>query len=131
MGDEQAVLVFDGDCGFCTAAAAWVARRWRVPARTEPYQDLGPGGLAAMGLRPAQAAARAWWVEPGRPPVGGHLAVAAALAAAPGAWGALGRAAGHAPLRWAGAALYPVVARYRHHLPGSTPACRVPTGSNR
>ncbi|MGH9170291.1 MAG: hypothetical protein ACRD0Z_05400, partial [Acidimicrobiales bacterium] len=39
-----------------------------------------------------------------------------------------GRALSVPPLRWLAAAVYPVVARVRHRLPGGTPACRVPVG---
>jgi hypothetical protein len=31
------------------------------------------------------------------------------------------------PFSWAGAAGYPIVARYRHKLPGATAACAVRT----
>jgi hypothetical protein len=29
------------------------------------------------------------------------------------------------PFRWVGGAVYPLIARWRHLLPGGTPACRM------
>lgn len=118
------VLVYDGDCGFCTASASWLARRWTVAARAVPWQQLDPAALADLGLTAGAAAEAAWWVDERGVAWRGHLAIARALAAAGGAWGPAGRAIGVPPLRWVAAAAYPVVVAVRHHLPGATPACR-------
>lgn len=126
----EPTLVFDGDCGFCTAAAGWVAGRWTRPARTVAFQHLGPAELAAMGLD-WRAASAAWWIDPEGVAHRGHLALAGALAWAGGAWGLVGRALGSPPLSWLGRLGYPVVVRYRHHLPGATPACQVPGAGQR
>ena len=107
------VLVYDGDCGFCTSAAGWVG------GRRFAWQELGEGGLARLGLTVDEARDAAWWVdETGR--YRGHLAIGHALAQR----SPLGRALLVPPLRWLAAAVYPLVARSRHRLPGGTPACR-------
>ena len=77
-----------------------------------------------LGLTRDEVRSAAWWVdELGRSR--GHFAIARALTFGSG-WSAV---AGHAllvpPFRWIGAAVYPAVARWRHRLPGGTPACRI------
>ena len=57
------MLVFDGNCGFCTWSAHWVARGWRGRARAVPWQALGPEGLAELGLTVDEAGDAAWWVD--------------------------------------------------------------------
>jgi predicted DCC family thiol-disulfide oxidoreductase YuxK len=123
---ETALLVYDGDCGFCSASAQWIAAKWPNSRTAEvvPWQRLGEEGLARFDLTTADAKKSAWWIEEGRT-FGAHLAIGRALAAATGAWALLGRALLIPPLRWLAAAGYPVVARYRYRLPGATPACKV------
>jgi predicted DCC family thiol-disulfide oxidoreductase YuxK len=126
--DGIPLLVFDGDCGFCTSSAAWIARRWQGPGRTVPWQRLDREDLARAGLTTDQVAAAAWWIDERGRAWRGHLAVASALVAAGGMWGALGRLLFVPPIRWLAAVGYRLVTRYRYRLPGGTPACRVPAG---
>lgn len=125
-GHSDSVLVYDGDCGFCTTSATWIAARWKPPGRAElvPFQRLGDAGLARLGLTADDVTRAAWWVEDGRRSRG-HLAVAHALMAAGGGWGLVGRVLLVPPLRELAAVGYRIVARYRYRLPGGTPACRL------
>ena len=119
------LLIFDGDCGFCTSCADWVAGRWHGRARAVPWQFLRPDELAALGLTPVEVDAAVWWIDEHGVPSRGHRAVALALAAGSGWSAAAGRLLLVAPFRWIGAAVYPLVSRFRHLLPGGTPACRM------
>jgi predicted DCC family thiol-disulfide oxidoreductase YuxK len=121
-----AVLVFDGDCGFCTSSATWIADKWKSPATATAiaWQRLGDGGLEELGLTLDEVAGAAWWVNDDQRS-GGHLAVAHALAAACGGWGLLGRVLLVAPVRPFAAVGYRLVARYRYRLPGGTPAGKI------
>jgi predicted DCC family thiol-disulfide oxidoreductase YuxK len=113
------VLVFDGDCGFCTSSARALER-------------IGPGAevvawqltdLADLGLTEPQAAEAVQWVEADGTVRRGHEAIAAALLGAGGPWRLAGRALllpGLSPLA---ARVYRIVAANRHRLPGGTPAC--------
>ncbi|HEX3460460.1 MAG TPA: DUF393 domain-containing protein [Acidimicrobiales bacterium] len=121
---EGPVLVYDGDCGFCTSVAAGISRHWRVPAAAMAWQDLGAGGLAELGLTPEDAQQAAWWVDPDGRRFRGHLAVAEALMAAGGWRRMVGAVLMVPPVSWAAALGYRLVVRYRYRLPGSTDACR-------
>lgn len=117
------MLVFDGDCGFCTRSAAW-AVRLGCDVEIAPWQRFD---LAAVGLTPEAAATQVQLVDGART-WAGHEAIGHAL---------LGSR--RTPVRWAGrVVLAPIVAplasrvyawvsAHRHHLPGGTPACAMPT----
>lgn len=121
-----ALLVFDGDCGFCTTAVNWLGRTLPAPPATIPFQWAD---LADQGLTEAQARARVWLVQGGRR-FGGAAAVAAVLRRQPvAALRLLGWLGSVPPWSWAAEAAYRLVARYRYRLPGGTPACRLKPGS--
>jgi predicted DCC family thiol-disulfide oxidoreductase YuxK len=116
------LLLFDGECGFCTWAGGWVERRLPSRAGAEPWQsidDLGPYGLAAGDVSTA-----VYWIDAAGRPHRGHLAFAEALRAMSPGWRLVGTAMRVPPISWLAALLYELVARVRHLLPGSTPACR-------
>lgn len=121
---EQPVLVFDGDCGFCTTSVRFAERRIGVRARVTPWQFAD---LAALGTTRERAEREVLWVERGRV-YGGAQAVARLLAAAGPPWSLAGLALRVPPFRWVAQGLYRLVARNRHRLPGGTPACALPAG---
>ena len=123
--DGRPLLVFDGDCGFCTKSAEWVSRGWHGQALAVAWQTLGEKGLAEIGLTVEQVQESAWWVDEPKMPVGGHRAIGESLRACRGWRRGSGAAIVAPPLSWIGPATYRLVARYRYRLPGGTPACRV------
>jgi predicted DCC family thiol-disulfide oxidoreductase YuxK len=115
----QAVLVYDGDCAFCSSAAR-LLERIGPNAQLIAWQQTDLGGL---GLTEEEAAAAVQWVETGGGVRSGHEAIAAALGSAGGVWTLAGRALllpGISPLA---ALAYRLIAANRHRLPGGTPAC--------
>ncbi|MDP3208947.1 MAG: hypothetical protein Q8M65_07345, partial [Rhodoglobus sp.] len=56
------LLIFDGDCAFCTSAVAWLERSLPVFPRTSPWQWLE---LDDYGLTNADGAHCAWVVASG------------------------------------------------------------------
>lgn len=122
------VLIFDGDCGFCTTSARfvsrWVDRRRRYAVR--PWQQLD---LAGYGLSDAECLEEAKFVDERGVVHGGHAAISAALTHGAVPWrpvGALIVAPGVARLS---ARAYRWVAEHRQMLPGGTPACAVTAAS--
>ncbi|RMH78140.1 MAG: DUF393 domain-containing protein, partial [Actinomyces sp.] len=82
------MLVYDGDCGFCTASAHWIARR--LPAGT-PVVAAADADLDGLGLSDHDVATAAWWIDPDGGRHRGHRAIARALVAAGGLWTLVGR----------------------------------------
>jgi predicted DCC family thiol-disulfide oxidoreductase YuxK len=120
-----AILIFDGDCGFCTTSARWAQRRFRHGERAEAWQLIGDGVLERFGLSEKDVREAAWWVDDGDVRERGHRAVGRALVAGGGWRWAAGRLVLTPPVSWLAAGVYRLVVRWRYRLPGGTPACRV------
>ena len=108
------MLIFDGDCAMCSAAARWVSRGWRSPASSVSSAELTDDRLRALGLSRREAQQAAWWVDEGGRLAAGHLAIGEALCRG----GALRHAAGRMLMTRAigtvAAPLYRALARHRH-----------------
>jgi predicted DCC family thiol-disulfide oxidoreductase YuxK len=115
------VLVFDGDCAFCTSCARLVEKRIRPDAEIVAWQFAD---LASLGVSEEQATDAVQWVEADGAVRSGHEAIAAMLIASAPIWGIAGRALLLPGISWAAARIYRLVAANRHRLPGGTPACR-------
>ena len=125
----RALLVFDGDCAFCTT---WVNRLERVlPVfpPTTPWQWIE---LDTYALSRDDVDRYAWVITPGHQTApghqyGGHLALSALLRMQPVAGlRFLGHLLATPPFSLAAALAYRVVAANRSRLPGGTPACALP-----
>ena len=112
-------LVYDGDCGFCTATARWVQNRLSDDYQVVPSQQAD---LGALGLTDEDVARSAWWIGPDGTRWDDHRSIAGALRAMSGPWPAIGRLLALGPIsplaRW----IYRLVAdtRYRIRWPGAT-----------
>ncbi|MER6475014.1 thiol-disulfide oxidoreductase DCC family protein [Streptomyces filamentosus] len=120
---SRPVLVYDGDCGFCTTAAAFAERRVRPHCEIVPWQFTD---LDALGVTPERAAYEVLWVTPSGAVDGGARAVAKALLSAGGFWTPVGAVLLLPGVRWGARGVYRLIAAHRHRLPGGTPACSLP-----
>ena len=116
------VLIFDGECGFCTWAARWAERRLPPGTGILPYQRVRDP--SAYGLTDEEIAGAAYWIDARGRPHRGHLAAAGTFRAIGGAWTTIGSLIREPPISWLAAWIYEIVSRNRHRLPGSVPACR-------
>lgn len=119
----QPVLVFDGDCGFCTTSVRFAERRVRPRCEIVPWQFAD---LEALGTTQERAEYEVLWVTPVGTVYGGSQAVAKALLSAGRGWAVLGALLTLPPLRWAAHGVYRLVADNRHRMPGGTAACAMP-----
>ncbi len=115
------LLVFDGDCGFCTSAARKFADFAGESATIMPWQSLE---LADYGLTEADVSTAAYWVQDGVNYRGADAFVHG-LQVCRSPWPLMGKILGTPPIIWLARGFYPVLARYRHKLPGATNACRI------
>src|SRR5664279_1992485 len=110
------VLIFDGDCAFCSL---WVERLRVIlpdfPAST-PWQWIN---LDDYALTQDDVDNAAWYVTPTRQ-FAGHLAFSAILRSQPTiGWRFLGHLIATEPFSSLSALAYRLVARYRHRLRGN------------
>jgi predicted DCC family thiol-disulfide oxidoreductase YuxK len=120
-GKTMGRLVFDGDCGFCTSSAQWLANGGRVGIVAWQFLDLDEVGLSVD-----QVSTSVWWLHDERPVEHSSRAIGRALVARGGVWFLAGRALLVPVVRPLADAVYRLVARNRHRLPGGTPACALP-----
>jgi predicted DCC family thiol-disulfide oxidoreductase YuxK len=120
-------LIFDGDCAFCTSSAYWLARRLHRQvgpnARIVPWQFTD---LSALGITAARAQREALWVGTEGAIYGGAPAFAEWLRFRGGPYGVAGYVMELPVVRTLAAAVYRVIAKNRHRMPGGSPACALP-----
>ncbi|MFN8167235.1 MAG: DCC1-like thiol-disulfide oxidoreductase family protein [Candidatus Nanopelagicales bacterium] len=127
------LLVFDGDCAFCTSSVLWLGRRFPDGFTAVPYQRVD---LDRLGLTERECHDRVQWIADAQAPrtsarESGARAVGALLRAGGRArhdlvgtlWAAAGVLPFVPPTSWAAERVYRVVAANRTRLPGGTPAC--------
>lgn len=115
------VLIFDGDCGFCTTCARWGQRRFGL-TNVEPWQALD---LDALGVTEEACEQAVQWVGSDGTIRSGHRAVAASLKSSGRAASALGSVLEWPLISPLMAVAYRTIAKNRYRLPGSTDACRI------
>ncbi len=118
---SKPVLVYDGDCGFCTTCAH-ALERIGPDAEIVAWQLTD---LAALGITEEQAVEAVQWVGRDGTVYSGHEAIASALISAGGIWRIAGRATLLPGISSIAALVYRLVAANRYRLPGGTPACAV------
>jgi predicted DCC family thiol-disulfide oxidoreductase YuxK len=116
---ERPVLVYDGDCAFCTWCVH-VVERIGPDAEIVAWQLTD---LAELGMTEEQAADAVQWVQIDGTVRSGHEAIAAMLNTAGPIWKIIGRMALLPGISWMAAKAYRLVADNRYRLPGGTPAC--------
>lgn len=113
------ILLYDGNCPFCTRSVELLLRWIGADADVEAWQLAD---LEALGVPRSQVEQELVWVRGDGRRAGGAMAFAGYLRAARGIWPVLGRVIELPPIRWIAPPLYRLISRHRHRLPGATPA---------
>jgi predicted DCC family thiol-disulfide oxidoreductase YuxK len=118
------VLLFDGDCAFCSSCARWLQRRVATPTRLAAWQHTDIGTL---GVTVAEADESVVMVGVDLRRTHGPEAIASLLrTSTSSAWRAAGVALGLRPVLAVAWPIYRFIGRNRHRLPGGTPQCSLP-----
>lgn len=117
---DRPVLVYDGDCGFCTSSVRFAERRIPTAAEIVAFQFAD---LESLGTTVERASYEIVWVDRDGRVFGGAQGAAKLLLEAGGLWWPLGAIARIPPFRWAAHGLYRLIANNRHRMPGGTAAC--------
>jgi predicted DCC family thiol-disulfide oxidoreductase YuxK len=119
---SRALLIYEGDCGFCNRCARFISRRMPSRAELKPWQRVD---LDAYGIPRSRVRHEIVWVAPDGRIDGGAQAVAKLLLDCGGLWAALGALLRVPPFRWIGHGVYRLVANNRDRMPGGGPTCAV------
>lgn len=118
------VLLFDGDCAFCSSCARWITAHVPTPVALEPWQwtDLGPLGATIDEVDVAVVL-----VDVNLHRTHGPEAFAGLLrSSTAGGWRFVGRVLGLRPTLVVAWPIYRWIARNRHRMPGGTAQCSLP-----
>ncbi|MET9595158.1 DUF393 domain-containing protein [Streptomyces sp. NPDC006516] len=118
------VVVYDGDCAFCTTSLTYLMRRLRPKCAVTPWQFTD---LDALGVSRRRAQHELLYVSPTGTVYGGAQAVAKLLLRAGGIWAWPGGMLTLPPVRWIAHGIYRIIATHRDRMPGGSPACAMPT----
>ena len=106
---SEALLVYDGDCRFCSRCAAFARARLPDTVEVRPWQELD---LAEIGLTEVQARSSVRWID-AQDSFAGADAVARALQGMGAPYAVLGRLVAHPLARPTASRLYVLMARAR------------------
>ena len=113
-GLSAGTLIFDGDCGFCSATARWAKRRLSDEYRVISSQEAD---LAGLGLTDEDVARSAWWIDVQGTRSEEHRCIAQALRSMGALWPILGRMLTLRPVSPVARWTYRLVAGNRYRLP--------------
>lgn len=120
---DRPLLVFDGDCAFCTRSVRFVEKRIRRRPDIRSWQSLD---LESLGLSQAQCEEAVQWVGTDGERASAHVAVARTLVHGGKGWAVLGRVLLLPGVEAVAGVVYRWVARNRHRMPGGTAQCNLP-----
>ncbi len=116
------LLIFDGDCAFCTSSVRFIERRIRRHPRIQPWQR---SDLAGLGLAQEQCETAVQLIENGRV-TSAHVAVARVLIYGKRGWAVLGYLLLVPGIKQIAGVVYRWVAKNRDRMPGGTAECALP-----
>jgi predicted DCC family thiol-disulfide oxidoreductase YuxK len=120
---NRPVLLYDGDCAFCTSSIRLVERYVEPRAEITAWQFADLDGL---GVTQERAEHELLWITPAGAVHGGAQAVAKALMNGRRGWAPLGALLMLPPVRQLAHGVYRLVADNRARMPGGTAACALP-----
>lgn len=122
FSSDPFVLIFDGDCSFCTTVSNFAVQRTRKPVVAEAWQLVD---VSKYGLTKEETAKRVYLITNIKT-YSASRAVAHLLANKKNfGFRAIGFLLMVPPISWLALPGYYLVARFRHKLPGGTPACKL------
>jgi predicted DCC family thiol-disulfide oxidoreductase YuxK len=119
----RGLIIYDGDCGFCTASVNRLVRHARSHPDYLPWQSLD---LARYGLTPEQCQKRMYYTAPDGVVRGGAGAVAATLRNSSMPWPAAGVFLSLPGVRGIAEIVYRKIAANRYRMPGASASCALP-----
>jgi len=122
MSMIKQVLIFDGDCAFCSSSARLLRKITKNKIVIEPYQKLD---LESLDLTTELTSKAVYFVSSGKRFVAA-AAIAQALVESKTPWAIAGWFLKLPVIRNIAKPIYYLVAANRHRLPGGTPECQMP-----
>lgn len=120
---EIPVLIYDGDCAFCSSSVRFIERRLRAHPPCEPWQWLD---LDAYGVTQEECERAVQYIDAGGRAHSAERGIARTLIHAGKGWAIVGRAILVPGIRHVAGIVYRWISKNRHRMPGGTPQCSLP-----
>jgi predicted DCC family thiol-disulfide oxidoreductase YuxK len=117
------VLIYDGDCAFCSSTVRTLQKLIKNPPKIIPFQFID---TTQFGLTKQQCSEEIKFVDANGLVSGGESAFKKFFFEVGGAWRLLGGVMGLPLIRQISGVIYRWVAKNRFRLPGGTPTCSLP-----
>lgn len=117
------ILLYDGDCAFCSTTIRLLQKWMARPPRMVPFQFTD---VQEYGLTKQECSEEIKFVDASMQIHGGEAAFKKVFFEAGGFWRLFGGILATPIIRQISAVVYRWVAKNRHSLPGGTPACAMP-----
>jgi predicted DCC family thiol-disulfide oxidoreductase YuxK len=120
---ELPVLIYDGDCAFCSSSVRFIERRLGTHPTCKPWQWLN---LDAFGVTQDECERAVQFIATDGRVYAGERGIARTLVHAGRGWAIVGRVMLVPGVRHIAGAVYRWVSKNRHRMPGGTPQCSLP-----
>jgi len=117
------ILIYDGDCAFCSSTIRILQKFMKQPPPMEPFQFID---TQQFGLSKQQCSEEIKFVDKSGQVHGGEAAFKKLFFEAGGFWKIFGGILATPVIRQISGVVYRWVAKNRHTLPGGTPTCSLP-----
>jgi len=118
----MALVIYDGDCAFCSTAARFAQRKVAPTLSYSPYQRTD---LTKYGISTVEAQSSLKFVKTNGEVVSAQKAVSQIMKCGNSFWKAFGVITELPGINLLAALGYKLTAKYRHKLPGGTPTCKM------
>ena len=118
MAEKTPLMIFDGDCAFCSSSARVLAKMTKQRIPLEPYQFLN---LSEFGLSEELTSRAVYYI--GERTYVANRAIAKFLIDSKTVWAIAGHALNLPVVSAIAERVYYWIAKNRHRLPGGTPEC--------
>jgi len=116
-------LLYDGDCGFCTKSALFAKKRLTKDPEIITWQSVDD--LKKYNLSVDDVTKRAYFINDAGKAIGGSKAIFSVGKLMKNPWRLIAKFLSLPIFSWITETVYNLVAKNRHHMPGSTQACKV------
>ena len=116
-------LLYDGDCGFCTKSALFAKSRLAKDLDIITWQSVDD--LKKYDLSVNDVTKRAYFIDDENKAIGGSKAIFSVGKLMKNPWRLIAKFLSLPIFSWITETVYKLVAKNRHHMPGSTQSCRI------
>jgi len=119
---KEPILIFDGDCAFCSSSIRLITKVIQNHPKIKPFQWTD---IESLGITQKECLSAVQFYKNETNRYSGAQAFSQFLKLSNQPWKLLGYFLDLPIIRWVSKVIYSLVAKNRYRLPGGTPACKM------